>query len=396
MQKAARSAAEAGWEVILLGRSPDSQPQTWASGRPGSGCSRAGAAGQAAARVPPALAAGAPAYPPTGIADHRAGGPGLAGRSRRPPGRTDQPPAATRARAAADRAGPALAARNAASGLLGHWVSFRAWQLRGGQQASDGSTRRGTGPTRGSGRRRWASGRGGGWSQVSGTTSWPSVRSIDELRPDLIHAHDFRMLGVGARAADPRRRRRRGRSSWSGTPTSTCPVSSRGATTPGGCPPIAHEREYAPTRTPSMTVSDGLADLLQRGHGLRRRPAVVLNAPLDGSPPTRAPAPDLRAVCGIDAASPLLVYSGVDRAQTWLDVMVEALPRLAGVHVALVAPKPGADVRTGADARASRARRGRTVSRPAVRPHDQVVAVLSQRRRRASSRSSTGPTTRSR
>src|SRR5262245_35771142 len=33
VQKAARSVAAAGWEVILLGRSPDGLPQTWQIGQ---------------------------------------------------------------------------------------------------------------------------------------------------------------------------------------------------------------------------------------------------------------------------------------------------------------------------------------------------------------------------
>ena len=46
--------------------------------------------------------------------------------------------------------------------------------------------------------------------------------------------------------------------------------------------------------------------------------------------------PDLRELCGIGPDVPLLVYSGAAAPQRGLDIMVEALPQLPGVHVAFV------------------------------------------------------------
>jgi glycogen(starch) synthase len=128
-----------------------------------------------------------------------------------------------------------------------------------------------------------------------------------------------------------------------------------------------------------MTVSGGLADLLQGEHGLTERPAVVLNAPaVDELPadPT-APVPDIRALCGIGPQTPLLVYSGVAAAKRGLGVMVEALPELPDAHVALVVNKPASAYVKGLLTRAGELGvAGRVHVLPYV-PHHQVVPFLS-------------------
>ena len=91
-------------------------------------------------------------------------------------------------------------------------------------------------------------------------------------------------------------------------------------------------------------MSDELAGLLQREHNLADLPTVVLNAPvLDAGAPSTGesgrPVPHLRELCGVGADVPILVYSGAAAEQRGLGIMIEALPRLAGVHVALVVSK---------------------------------------------------------
>jgi glycosyltransferase involved in cell wall biosynthesis len=82
-----------------------------------------------------------------------------------------------------------------------------------------------------------------------------------------------------------------------------------------------------------VTVSDTLAELLQREHRLAERPAVVLNAPAAADDDE---VPDLRALCGVGRDLPLLVYSGSATPQRGLDTVIKALPLLDGVHLALV------------------------------------------------------------
>lgn len=160
---------------------------------------------------------------------------------------------------------------------------------------------------------------------------------VDQLRPDLIHAHDFRMLGVGARAkVRAAAEGRRIRLVWDAHEflPGMKPWQDNARWLPAQ---RAHEREYAPHADAVITVSEQLADLLRAEHGLPERPAVVLNAPaVDHDPAASGDAPDLRGACGVDASTPLLVYSGVALPQRGLTTMVEALPQLPGVHVALV------------------------------------------------------------
>ncbi len=192
------------------------------------------------------------------------------------------------------------------------------------------------------------------WRAMLGDRSWRRLEPglwnyertfgpvIDELAPDIIHAHDFRMLGVGARAV------RRARDAGRAVPL----VWDAHEFLPGIKPwrdnarwlpaHVAYQREYAPCADAVVTVSETLAELLQREHGLPTRPSVVLNAPMvneerdDGAEPVA----DLRRLCGIDDQTPLIVYSGAARPQRGLRTVIEALPRLRDAHAALIVDDP--------------------------------------------------------
>jgi len=165
---------------------------------------------------------------------------------------------------------------------------------------------------------------------------------IDELAPDLIHAHDFRMLGVGARAA--MRARAAGRSVklvWDAHEF-VQGVIGRPANPRWHPAQVAYVREYAPYADAVMTVSSTLADLLRETHDLPEQPAVVLNAlPRTLSEEDRnVPVPDLRAMCGISKSTPLLVYVGGINPSRGVDIMVRGLRELPEAHVALVSVHP--------------------------------------------------------
>src|SRR5262249_25946350 len=165
---------------------------------------------------------------------------------------------------------------------------------------------------------------------------------IDELEPDLIHAHDFRMLGVGARAAMRARDARRAvKLVWDAHEflPGVKPWRNNARWLPAH---RAYEREYAPSADAVVTVSDALADLLRREHHLGEQPTVVLNAPEVADLPhdDAQQVPDLRRLCGVDRATPLVVYSGSATVQRGLGTVVDALPQLDGVHVALVVGDP--------------------------------------------------------
>ena len=112
------------------------------------------------------------------------------------------------------------------------------------------------------------------WRRAMGDRSWRRLEPglwerelaygpiIDQLKPDIIHANDFRMLGVAARAL--LRARAKGRDTklvWDAheflpgiKPWSTNPR--------WHVAHMAHEREYARYADAVITVSEALADLL--------------------------------------------------------------------------------------------------------------------------------------
>ncbi|MEV1147263.1 glycosyltransferase family 4 protein, partial [Micromonospora sp. NPDC049799] len=228
------------------------------------------------------------------------------------------------------------------------------------------------------------------WRTVQGDRAWRRLEPglwtyertfgtvLDALAPDLVHAHDFRMLGVAARAV--RRARDAGRD--------VRLVWDAHEWLPGAKPRrdnvrwlpahLAYVREYVGAVDAVVTVSDTLADLLRAEHDLTEPPTVLLNTPaVTEVPPADArPVPDLRQLCGVGRDTPLLVYSGAMAVQRGVGDVVAALPRLDGVHLALVAGDPSAayvlEVRAAA-ARLGVADRVHVV--PYV-PHGQVSAFL--------------------
>jgi glycosyltransferase involved in cell wall biosynthesis len=332
VQKEARSAAAAGWEVVLLGRSPDQRHHSWQLGG-------------AQVRLLPvprplhrrrheyrrAVLRSPLAYPPGPLAPYR--------KQRMKAWRAELNIRLVEARRQESRLAEArlLPQRLLARGMSG-WVRLRARrtdQLDRRRKNMDTPLDRLTTAF---------------WARTMGDRAWrrldPALwdfelaygKVIDALEPDLVHANDFRMLGVGARAklrAEGKGRTVRlvwdaheflpGIKPWSVHPRwhiAQC----------------AHEREYARYADAVVTVSATLAEMLAERHGLSRLPEVVLNAPDAEYAPEQAaePVPDLRALCGIGPTTPLAVYSGAAAPQRGLDIMIEALPQLPNTHVALV------------------------------------------------------------
>ncbi|MEV6495807.1 glycosyltransferase family 4 protein, partial [Actinoplanes sp. NPDC051633] len=160
----------------------------------------------------------------------------------------------------------------------------------------------------------------------------------DELDPDIIHANDYRMVGVGARAK--LRAAARGKDVklvWDAH--EFVPGMSERPENPRWLPAqVAHEREFAKYADAVVTVSPMLAEWLQRDHQLAELPTVVLNCP----DVTEAPEPNdrLRKDCGIGPETPLLGYCGGINSVRGVDLIIEALPYLPDLHVALVSLHP--------------------------------------------------------
>ena len=184
------------------------------------------------------------------------------------------------------------------------------------------------------------------WSRTLGDRAWrhldPSLWDADavfapvlqRLRPDIIHANDFHMLGIGARAKI--------RLNAAGQDTKLVWDAHEylAGMKPWHSHPrwhlarLAFQREYAPFADAVVTVSETLGDLLVADHALATRPVVVLNAPIIESTTSER---NLREECGLDPAASLLVYSGAILPQRGIGTVIEALTKLPAVHLAIVA-----------------------------------------------------------
>ncbi|WP_349877523.1 glycosyltransferase family 4 protein [Micromonospora sp. HUAS YX12] len=380
VQKAARSAADAGWDVTLIGCAHVDAERRWRLG-------------DAEVRVLPLSAARAlsPTTAPAVVSRPGGGVPGPEGGD-----------VSASGRGVGSRDGSRL---RGVSGLRERLVARGGLPLRAARLA-----RR---PVEHAQVRYWrARLRDGAWRRLEpGLWDYERVAGpvVDELRPDLIHAHDFRMLGVAARAVD--RARAAGRD--------TKLVWDAHEWLPGARPRrdnarwlpahLGYVREYAGHADAVVTVSGTLADLLVRDHDLPDRPTVILNAPVTAAPEPAAfepaapePAalgavargsavpgavaldqgggpesdPDVRKRCGLPPDTPLLVYSGAMAVQRGVDTVVEALPLLPGVHLALVVADPDAAYVRQVVARATRHQVADRVHVLPYVPHRQLVAFL--------------------
>ena len=341
VQKSARFAAEAGWEVHLIGRAPVNNaaaPKSWMLGKAHVRLiSVPMTLGEPSSRIRAQLRRPL-AYADKGTAQHRR----RLVRSRRAAIVADH-----HARAAGLPAPSIvwLRVRRVGNLLQDRWVSLRERQTSSLVAARKNKKS----PLERLTIRFWQKLLGDRCWRILDRSLWEwelaYAKTIDRLQPDIIHANDFRMLGVGARAK--LRARAQGREVklvWDAH--EFLPGIYTWSTGPRWLPAmIAHEREHAPVADEVVTVSETLADLLIEKHGLKKRPAVVLNAPVtrelqNTTPEESAPVPDLRELCGIGPDTPLAVYSGVASPQRGLDVMIEALPKLPDLHVALVVSKP--------------------------------------------------------
>jgi glycosyltransferase involved in cell wall biosynthesis len=84
-----------------------------------------------------------------------------------------------------------------------------------------------------------------------------------------------------------------------------------------------------------MASSSEIATRLHCEHGLSELPTVVHDAPLLDRPGVSSRA--LRADAGVERDTPLLIWSGTAGCGDGLEMVVEALPFLPGVHLAVVA-----------------------------------------------------------
>lgn len=376
VQKQARSAAEHGWDVVLLGHQRPGTKTNWKIGKARVRLVTVGDALKKRHHVRRSGRLRSPlAYSRRSMADYRRQliRAQLAelrmDRAVLAADRSEQPTARTTARAAH------LLSRRARLAAERRWVTVRAQKTeRLASRRLEMSAPLDRMTTR-------------FWQRIGGYRSWRRLDPglweweiaygpvIDRLKPDIIHANDFKMLGVGARA--------KLRAVAAGRSTKL--VWDAHEFLPGIRPwsdhprwhiaQLAHEREYAPHADAVVTVSVTLADLLMVEHGLAERPTVVLNAP--EVRPTSKPTRSIRSTCGLSAEVPLLVYSGVAAPRRGLDTMVQVLPQLPDVHVAFVVASPKSAYVKELLARAAELAVADRVHLLPYVPVNQIVAFLS-------------------
>ncbi len=173
-------------------------------------------------------------------------------------------------------------------------------------------------------------------------TCWPILKdgeksfakTIDKLRPNIIHANDCDTLGLALRAK--RRAALKGRS--------ICVLYDAHEYVKG-----VHRKhptwQVAMTILEStsiikvdsvMTVSETIAGMLAQDYSLDIRPTVVLNAPRRIAPPIDPKMETIRRKIGLAPEVPLHVYVGAAAPQRGLDAMIGALVKAFEHHIGLV------------------------------------------------------------
>jgi glycosyltransferase involved in cell wall biosynthesis len=157
-----------------------------------------------------------------------------------------------------------------------------------------------------------------------------AVRShCEQFRPEVIHAHDLSALPVALLAgahvvarvvydAHELEAHRNG----------LTPLDQRLT--------ALIERRHIVQADRVITVCESIATHLEREYGIPR-PAVIMNAP-DPAPPSEVQR-GLRAVVGLPTSVPLAVYVGKVTFGRGLQQLVQAMPHMPAVHVAMLGPR---------------------------------------------------------
>jgi glycosyltransferase involved in cell wall biosynthesis len=338
VQKEARWAAAAGWDAVLVGRSPSGQREEYALG--GARVIRA-VTTMDATRYRSAH----PRTPLTGldgVIAYRSQDRSRLSHRRQ---RMRQGDVAVRreavSRTVAAGANPLVAVQLKASfGVHAFFVKGRGYWVALRKQAFDRKYQRGQAGPNGA----WTLFRarlGGAEAQWDAQPRLADFEDaygpvVDELAPDLIHANDADTLGIAVRAALRARSAgrtvrvvydaheyfageiRHGDSSW--------PVVMAG-----------QERRYLPLVDGVSVVTETIADALHERYGLAERPTVVCNMP---EVPEQTggidPLSGVRGTLGLAADVPLFVHAGMVSPVRGLEAVVRALPLVPEAHVALL------------------------------------------------------------
>ncbi|GAA1557804.1 hypothetical protein GCM10009789_09020 [Kribbella sancticallisti] len=160
-------------------------------------------------------------------------------------------------------------------------------------------------------------------------------QALDELAPDVLHAHDMHLVGVAVRAAGRAALRGRKIEVIYDAHEYVVGLSRYGGRTPRFISAWAnHEAEYIGAADRVITVSPAIARTLRDRYRLDREPTVVINTPRRAE--IAAGVVDVRTRLELPSDVPLLVYSGGITKARGVETAIQALPSLPGVHLAVV------------------------------------------------------------
>ncbi len=197
-----------------------------------------------------------------------------------------------------------------------------------------------------------------GWRWVGSRITWPPMwrsaipeafdyefafgKIIDQLKPDVIHAHDMHLIGVAARAAGRALGRDRDVKIVYDAHEYVAGIARYGKRTPRFVAAwAAHEREYIGAADRVITVSPELAERLHERYELPRMPVVVLNTPMLSKQAVQGAS--IRHRVGLPESTPLVVYSGGLTPARGVELVIEAMTRLPDAHLAIICV-PGTEV----------------------------------------------------
>ncbi len=195
------------------------------------------------------------------------------------------------------------------------------------------------------------------------------IPEIVSLGPDLLHSHDMIGLKLGAAAAQAMTMSGRAVPWVHDVHEFVAGLTGEAANYMPTC--LGYEREYLNAADYLFTVSEPLADELERRYSLSSRPTVTYNAPNKG--PFDGTGPEIRSTLGLGPTDSLVVYVGRATRLRGCETILDAVTKLDGVHLCFVSQ--GSYVE-GLKARASKAGFGHRVHLLPYVPSHQVTTFI--------------------